>query len=336
MKNAPHSITLAPMEGVLDHRLRHLLTAIGGIDRCVTEFIRVTHNLVPNKVITRIYPEHQNNSLTLNNTMVTPQLLGDNSAKLAENALKLCDLGAPQIDLNFGCPAKTVNNSGGGSILLKEPERIYDIVRTIKQALPSHITLSAKMRLGFTDKVLAIDNAQAMEAGGATELVVHARTKKEGYKPPAHYEYIAKINAATRIKIIANGEMWTLSDIDKCIDISGVNDIMIGRGLLACPDLALQAKGSELPSLTWPDICQLLLVYLDLLQTDCSEKYRHALIKQWLVYLRCQYGDAFLFFEKIKRTKGSEDIQLALKSELKEKRRAARMEYEHPILTTML
>ncbi len=316
---APQSITLAPMEGVLDHRLRDILTAIGGIDRCVTEFIRISQQTLPARVMEKIYPEVKRGSLTPSRVLVTPQLLGDNEQFMASNAQKLVTLGATSIDINFGCPAKTVNNSGGGSILLQDPEKIYRIVKSIKTHVPPNILVSAKMRLGYKDKCLAIDNAQAIEAGGAHEVTVHARTKVEGYKPPAHYHYIADINEKTNIKVIANGEMWTTQDIQRCIDITGVSDIMLGRGLLACPELALRAKNLTTTPLLWGDICLLLTHYLNELEKDCPEKYQHALIKQWLVYLRFQYGEAHLFFERIKRIKNTRQIRLALQEETREK-----------------
>src|SRR5262245_35482587 len=98
------TLLLAPMEGLLDHTLRDALTRVGGIDRCVSEFIRVTGTLLPDRVFTRIVPELLNGGRTRAGVPVRPQLLGSDATCLAENAAKIAALDAPGIDLNFGCP----------------------------------------------------------------------------------------------------------------------------------------------------------------------------------------------------------------------------------------
>ncbi len=143
---------------------------------------------------------------------VRVQLLGQPPQWLAENAQTAIELGSPGVDLNFGCPAKTVNKSKGGAVLLKETQTLYDIVKAVRDAVPAEIPVSAKIRLGFEDKSLAIENAIAITEAGASELVVHARTKTEGYKPPAYWDWIAEIKQHTDIPLVANGESWNAED----------------------------------------------------------------------------------------------------------------------------
>jgi len=188
-------LLLAPMEGLLDATLRDVLTRVGGMDRCTSEFIRVTNTLLPERAFIRVVPELLNGGRTHAGVPVRPQLLGSDPQLLAENAARLATLNPPGIDLNFGCPAKTVNNSRGGAVLLDEPELVGRIVAAVRRAVPAHIPVSAKMRLGFNDDAVAEDNALAIAAAGADELVVHARTKAHGYKPPAYWERIAHIRA---------------------------------------------------------------------------------------------------------------------------------------------
>src|SRR5690554_1666418 len=104
---------------------------------------------------------------------------------MADNAARAAELGAPAIDINFGCPAKTVNRHGGGAVLLDEPEQVYQVVAAVRRAVPAQIPVSAKMRLGNLDGELARDNARGIEAAGAAWLTVHGRTKSQGYRPPA-------------------------------------------------------------------------------------------------------------------------------------------------------
>lgn len=308
----PSFIMLAPMEGIIDHTMREMFSAIGGLDRCVTEFIRISNQTLPEKVFKRDFPEIQTGSATSNNTQVYAQLLGDKSEILAKNAYKLAHMGAKGIDINFGCPAKCVNNHGGGSVLLKDPQKIHHIVNTIRQYVPSDIPVSAKIRLGYEDKSLSLEIAKAIEEAGASELAVHGRTKVEGYKPPAYWHKIGEITDSVDIPVIANGEMWTLDDIQRAILESKTTRIMLGRGLVACPDLALLAKGETETALNWGQICLLLLHYKLQLNGRCPEKYINNLIKQWLVYLRQQYPQAHLFFNQIKRIRAADLLEQAI------------------------
>ncbi|MBY0237001.1 MAG: tRNA-dihydrouridine synthase, partial [Burkholderiaceae bacterium] len=154
-------ILLAPMEGLLDHMLRDALTQVGGVDRCVSEFIRITDMLMPNRVFTRIVPELLNGGMTAAGVPVRAQLLGSDVNCMAENAAKLAALGPAGIDLNFGCPAKCVNLHRGGAVLLDEPELIGQIVAAVRRAMPAEMPLSAKMRLGYMDYSRTLDCALA-------------------------------------------------------------------------------------------------------------------------------------------------------------------------------
>lgn len=176
-------ILLAPMEGLLDFRLRDIITKIGGINQCVSEFIRVNDTLLPSQRFYRYVPELNHNCRTKAGVPVKVQLLGSDPVCMAENAAKVASLGAYGIDINFGCPAPTVNRNRGGAVLLKEPDVLYKIVYATRKAVPSTIPVTAKMRLGFDSTEQAIDCAKALESGGAEEIVVHARTKIDGYKP---------------------------------------------------------------------------------------------------------------------------------------------------------
>ena len=253
-------IMLAPMEGVVDHLMRDMLTRVGGYDQCVTEFVRVVDQKLPKKTFYRLCPELHHGGKTPSGVPVRVQLLGQHPQWLAENAETAIELGSPGVDLNFGCPAKTVNKSKGGAVLLKETQALYDIVKAVRDAVPSHIPVSAKIRLGFEDKSLAVDNAMAITEAGASELVVHARTKTEGYKPPAYWEWIAKIKQHTSIPLVANGEIWSASDAKRCQDESDCTNLMVGRGALALPNLALCIKNNEAP-MAWKDLASLLIQY---------------------------------------------------------------------------
>ena len=233
------TILLAPMEGLLDCALRDVLTRAGGVDRCVSEFIRITDMLLPQRVFHRVMPELAHGSRTPAGVLVRGQLLGSDPTCMAENAASLAELGPAGVDLNFGCPAKVVNRHGGGASLLDDPELLHRIAAAVRRAVPADQPVSAKMRLGTQDDGLAVACAQALAAGGVGELVVHARTKAHGYRPPAYWERIADIREAVAVPVVANGEIWSLADALRCREVSGCEALMLGRGMVADPGLAL-------------------------------------------------------------------------------------------------
>ena len=114
-------IYLAPMEGVVDPVIRALYSKIGGYDQFVTEFVRVTDKLLPDKVFFRYAPELKTSGRTAEGVPVYVQILGGKAEWMAENAAAVARLGAPGLDINFGCPAKTVNRHDGGASLLQKP-----------------------------------------------------------------------------------------------------------------------------------------------------------------------------------------------------------------------
>lgn len=312
---------LAPMESVTDHHFRAIYSAIGGVDVFVSEFVRVNDLAVTTKTLLRECPELANSaqtggvSQTHSGTPVRVQLLGSNPATLAESAATAAALGAAAIDLNFGCPAKTVNNSKGGSILLKEPELVGAIVRSVRTATPAHVPVTAKIRLGFEDRSLYLDNALAIAENGADELCVHARSRADGYNPPAYWPYIGRIVEAIDIPVIANGEIWSVADWQRCKQESRCEDFMLGRGLVACPDLALQIRaasaGTEYSPLGWEQVLPLLQALYDSTRNTYPIRFLGNRVKQWLYYLQMHYPEAVAFFEEIKRYKQPDQFATA-------------------------
>jgi len=301
-------ILLAPMEGLLDHMLRDALTRVGGIDRCVSEFIRITDMLMPNRVFTRIVPELLNGGFTAAGVPVRAQLLGSDPVCMAENAAKLAALGPAGIDLNFGCPAKCVNRHRGGAVLLDEPELIYEIVAAVRRAMPAGMPLSAKMRLGYMDSHRTLDCAQAMVAGGAEELVIHARTKADGYKPPAYWDRIAEVRAKVGVGVVANGEIWTPADAQAARAQSGCQDLMLGRGMVANPGLALAIRSPAAPALSWAELMPLMEIFFLQVRQNVAARHQAGRLKQWLHYLRRHYPEAEEAYLRLRTVNEAADL----------------------------
>lgn len=309
-------LMLAPMEGVIDHTMRELLTGLGGVDRCVTEFVRVSERLLPERVFYRLCPELRSGGRTLAGVPVYLQLLGGQAAVVADNAARAAGLGAPGIDLNFGCPAKTVNRSDGGSIILREPERVHAIVAAVREAVPAPTPVTVKIRLGYEDQSRFLDIVQGIDTAGASELTVHARTKRHGYRPPAYWEEIARARELVKLPVIANGEIWSPGDALRCREMSGCTDLMLGRGALCRPDLPrlirAMDEGREETPLAWPEVRQLLQHFFALTLAHYDPMYAGNPVKQWLVYLRSYYPQAALLFERLKRMRDPRELELAL------------------------
>ena len=308
-------IILAPMEGVVDALMRDMLTRIGGYDLCITEFIRVVDQKLPARVFTRLCPELLTDGKTFAGTPVRVQLLGQDPNWLAENAVRAVELGSPGVDLNFGCPAKTVNKSRGGAVLLKETEQLYRIVKAVRDAVPAQFAVSAKIRLGYEDTSLTLDNAAAIAAAGASMLTVHARTKSDGYRPPAYWPWIAKIKQHVAIPLIANGEIWQASDAKLCQQQSNCTDIMLGRGALAMPNLAQSIRTGE-PAMPWPQVLELLMQYSEFEMCGDKSQYYSNRIKQWFSYLKLQYPQAAALFSQLRVLRKSSEILATLEQAL--------------------
>ncbi|WP_440053536.1 tRNA-dihydrouridine synthase [Pseudoalteromonas sp. T1lg65] len=310
-------LVLAPMEGVVDFKMRELLTDIGGFDLCVTEFIRVVDLTLPRRVFMRYCPELFNNGKTRAGTPVRIQLLGQVPHVLAANARKAVKLGSHGVDLNFGCPAKTVNKSKGGAVLLKEPEQMYQIIKAVREAVPAEQEVSAKIRLGFDDDTNSGEIVDAVQQAGASSLAIHARTKKDGYRPPAYWEKIPPLLNRLSIPVVANGEIWQVEDAFRCQQQSQCTDLMLGRGALAMPDLAAKIKAkvnhTEYSELSWGNVVYHIINSSMHQDENTSEKYFSARTKQWLGYLKRQYPGAHTVFDEIKTLKSKNDVVGVLK-----------------------
>jgi tRNA-dihydrouridine synthase C len=300
-------VMLAPMEGVVDHLMRDMLTQIGGYDLCVTEFVRVVEMLLPKHVFYRLCPELKQGGVTPNGVPVRVQLLGQHPEWMAANAQRAIELGSLGVDLNFGCPAKTVNKSRGGAVLLNEPHTLFNIVDAVRKAIPDEFPVSAKIRLGFDDKDQVFDNVRAIADAGASYITIHARTKTEGYKPPAYWEWIADAKQLTSIPIIANGEIWSKEDAARCQRVSGCPDLMVGRGALSMPNLARSIKTGEEP-MAWSEVTEWLVAYSGYEIFGDKGRYYPNRIKQWFGYLRNQYPEAQGVFDQIRRLRESDQI----------------------------
>jgi tRNA-dihydrouridine synthase C len=316
------ALILAPMEGVTDAPMRAFLSERGGFSFCVSEFLRVSQDIPPPKTFYKHIPELLTDAKTAAGLPVHVQLLGGDPEKMAQTALIAIKCGAQAIDINFGCPAPTVNRHDGGATLLKFPDRIYEIVKAVRAAVPQEFPVSAKLRLGW-DSIDDIDrNAESAAKGGAAWITVHGRTKFQGYTPPAYWGPIGRVHKALGIPVVANGEIWTLDDFKRCREQTGAEHFMIGRGALADPSLQYQiarelgiplrekaARLDEDLSNTPENWIPLLVRFAELTSAHferigkTEKTYVSRRIKQWFRFVHLRFADSpsGAAFERIKR-----------------------------------
>jgi len=176
--------------------------------------------------------------------------------------------------------------------------------------VPAGIPFTAKMRLGIDDTSRAVENAQALAAAGIDELIVHGRTKADGYRPPARWEWIDKVRAAIDIPLIANGEVWTVEDFRNCQQVTGCADIMIGRGAVADPLLARRVRGEMVAG--WADILPGVGDYWLGIRRKVVPVHAGGRLKQWLAMLRRNYPEAEALYQLLRPIKGADDVEAAL------------------------
>ena len=311
------ALILAPMDGITDAPMRAVQGETGAFTFAVSEFLRVSIEAIPRKVFYRDVPELCTGGMTPTGLPVQVQLLGGDPERMAISALTACRAGAKGIDLNFGCPAPTVNRHDGGASLLRHPQRIREIIAAVREAVPFEIPVSAKMRLGW-DSIEAIhENADMAQEGGASWLTIHARTRVQGYQPPVYWKPIGEVRERLTIPVVANGDIWTLEDFLRCREMTGCRHFMIGRSALANPALPHQIahelgigkneQGNEKAetAFDWVLLLSRLVEYTRFYE-DKVPMHTVRRLKQWLK-LAANHG-GFTRFDEVKRLETVEEL----------------------------
>jgi tRNA-dihydrouridine synthase C len=279
----------------------------GAFTFAVSEFIRVAQTIPPAHVFRRHVPELLTGNRTPTGLPVAVQLLGGDPSRVAEAATVAVGCGATVIDLNFGCPAPTVNRHDGGATLLRDPPRVRAVVAAVRAAVPGDIPVSAKLRLGWDDPDTIFDTSTMAAEGGASWLTVHARTRTQGYAPPVFWRHVGRARERLSLPVVANGDIWTVADFRRCQDESGCRHFMLGRGALATPGFA-RAVAVELGLATpaeppaWPAWVRRLAVY--------HPGVPAARLKQWLRLAATCGG--FTGFDRVKRATTVEELYAAV------------------------
>ncbi len=168
------------------------------------------------------------------------QLFDHRPEAMAEAARRAEASGAFLIDINMGCPVKKIAKKGGGSGLIRDPDLAARIVDTVAAAV--HIPVTVKTRLGWcgAPEASAVVWCSQLEDAGAQLLTLHGRTREQGFKGQADWPTIAAVKAALTIPVIANGDVNSPQDALRCLEITGADGVMVGRGTMGAPWLVGQ------------------------------------------------------------------------------------------------
>lgn len=261
---------LAPMAGVTDKPYREVCRRFGAA-YVITEMVSAKALQFQDKrsaeLMTLSEQEHP----------AAIQIFGCEPAVMAQAAKKAAAFSPDAIDINMGCPAPKIVNSGSGSALLKQPKLCGEIVAAVKEAVDLPVTV--KLRKGWSrDAVNVVEVAQICEEAGVDAICVHGRTRDEMYTPPADWDIIRQVKAAVSVPVIGNGDVYSAQDAARMLEETRCDLVMVGRGALGNPWIFSQINAYTQNSCTLlppPVLSARMLVMLEHIKSlcDCKGEY---------------------------------------------------------------
>ena len=217
---------LAPMDGYSDWPFRSICRRLGSA-MSYSEFVKVEHVLhSPRHTKAKLYYEEAERPVVF-------QIYGDDVEQIVQAALLVQELNPDIIDINMGCPAKSVAARGAGVGLMRTPLKIARLFRKLSAVL--RVPVTGKIRLGWEDMRTYKLVARIVEENGGSLIAIHGRTKEQSYGGQANWDAIAEVKAAVGIPVIGNGDVKTVADISRMKRHTGCEAVMIGRAAIANP-----------------------------------------------------------------------------------------------------
>jgi tRNA-dihydrouridine synthase B len=217
---------LAPMDGYSDWPFRSLCRALGSA-MSYTEFVKVEHILhSPRHTRAKLHFEEAERPVVF-------QIYGDDPDEILQAALIVQEFGPDVIDINMGCPARSVACRGAGVGLMRTPLKVARLFHRLSSAL--RVPVTGKIRLGWEDRRTYRLIARIVEDNGGSAIAIHARTKEQNYGGQANWDAIAEVKASVRIPVIGNGDVRTVADIARMKEYTGCEAVMVGRAAIANP-----------------------------------------------------------------------------------------------------
>ena len=265
-----NQIVLAPMAGICNSAFRRICKEMG-CGLIYAEMVSdkaITYN--NQKTIDMLY-------MTEEERPIVQQIFGSDKESFVIAAKYIYENMHPDIiDINMGCPVpKVAVRAQAGSALLKNPEKIYDIVKAVVEAVPIPVTV--KIRSGWDHKnINAVEVAKIVEKAGASAICVHPRTRSQGYSGNADWSVIKAVKENVSIPVIGNGDVKSAEDAKKMLDETGCDAVMIGRGVLGNPWIIKNSvdylDGKEITNVSPKEKIDMCLHHLDYLNDLKNEK----------------------------------------------------------------
>jgi len=275
------------MEGITDRCYRDLALDLGFVGGACTEFQRVSVGVLPRKVFRReLGPPRED-------VPVGVQIMAAGTEHLAQSVCNAVLVGAPWIDLNFGCPVKRVVKKCAGSALLDHPDALAAIVAEAVNA--TDVPVTAKIRAGVEDDSLLDDVLDACADAGAAAVTLHARLRRNSYSDPARWEWIARATERLHrrgVLLIGNGGIDTAADVGRMLEETGCDGVMIGRAAFTNPWIFREASGGA-PA-TFEEAQAFAQRYFDEVLPPGGNPHAVARIKQFLLKYAAAGFDALI------------------------------------------
>ncbi len=301
-----NKIVLAPMAGICNSAFRRICKEMG-CGLIYAEMVSDKAIFYNNqKTIDMLY-------MTEEERPIVQQIFGSDKESFVAAAKYIYENMKPDIiDINMGCPVpKVAVRAQAGSALLKNPEKIYDIVKAVVESVPIPVTV--KIRSGWdNNSINAVEVAKTIEKAGASAICVHPRTRSQGYSGKADWSVIKAVKEAVNIPVIGNGDVKTPEDVVRMLDETSCDAVMIGRGILGNPWLIKNAinllEGKELEEVSPLDRIDMCLKHLDNLKEVKNEKTACLEIRNHIGWYFKGIKDANVVKNKIYQTSNIHDI----------------------------
>lgn len=310
-----NQIVLAPMAGICNSAFRRICKEMGcGL---------IYAEMVSDKAIT------YNNKKTIDMLYMTDferpivqQIFGSDKESFVAAAKYICSNMQPDIiDINMGCPVpKVALRAQAGAALLKDPDKIYTIVKAVVEAVDVPVTV--KIRSGWDAKhINAVEIAKIVEKAGASAICIHPRTRSQGYSGKADWQIIKEVKDAVRIPVIGNGDIRTVEDCKRMLDETGCDAVMIGRGVLGNPwlirDCLDYLEDKEIKEVTVEERVDMCIKHLNYLLELKNEKVACLEIRNHIAWYFKGIKDCNILKNNIYQTSNIRDI-IKLLNEFKE------------------